>query len=77
MVKTCGIEHLHFYEMLSSDDGKCQLAFLISEVCRMLQIVSKIGAIYGNLRLENILLKFNLSKYKIEGVKFLNFGSVV
>lgn len=62
MVKICDIKHLSFYEMLSEEEGKSQLAFLISEICKMLQIVYKVGAIYGNLRIENILLKMNITK---------------
>ena len=37
-------------------------------------MTEKIGAMYGNLRAENILLKLNEAKNKVECVKFLNFG---
>ena len=32
---------------------------------------------YGNLRAENIMIKFDLAKSKIEQIKFLSFGSIV
>ena len=31
---------------------------------------------YGNLRVENILLKLNSNQTKIEDIKFLNFSSL-
>lgn len=32
---------------------------------------------YGNLRLENILIKLNDAQSKIEDVKFINFGNII
>lgn len=35
------------------------------------------GAVYGNLRIENILVKLDTAKTKVEGIKFLNVGNVI
>lgn len=43
----------------------------------MLQLVENTGAIYGNLRAENILLKMSGDMKKVEKLKFLNFGHLV
>lgn len=39
--------------------------------------IADTGAMYGNLRTENIVIKLSRDKKKIEGVKFLNFGHLV
>ena len=77
MVKKYEITHSVFYHMLSSDGGKTHLAHIIKTVCELLKKVVDIGMIYGNLRLENILVKLNQKHTKIEHIAFIGFGSVV
>lgn len=43
----------------------------------LLKAVSSIGAMYSNLRTENIMIKLNAAKDKIEDVKFMSFGYLV
>ena len=40
-------------------------------------MVFKIGAVYGNLRIENLLIKMSKDQTKIKAVKFLHFGHLV
>ena len=43
----------------------------------MIKSIADIGLMYGNLRTENVLLKFNKQMNNIQKVKFINFGTVV
>ena len=56
MVKNYKIEHSIFYEMLKSELGTEKLAYLIHTISFLLNKVADIGALYGNLRTENIIL---------------------
>lgn len=76
-IKTYTVNHSAFYEMLRRDTGKTQLANLIQKICELLGNIANIGALYGNLRAENTLLKLDEEMTKIEYVKFLGFGSLV
>lgn len=49
----------------------------MDSVCELLKCISAIGAIYANLRTENIMIKLNAAKDKIEEIKFMNFGYMV
>ena len=40
-------------------------------------MVARVGAIYGNLRVENIVIKIDKTKKTILSTKFLNFGSLI
>ena len=55
-MKNFKVEHGLFYELLQSETGKSNLAYLVSQICYLLKKVSDIGATYGNLRLENIII---------------------
>lgn len=75
-IKKYSIDHSSFYQILMKDHGKEILASLIYKTCSFLKNVSESGAIYGNLRSENLLIKFNNTRTKIERIKFLCFGHV-
>lgn len=53
------------------------LAQIIQITCHFLKNVADAGAVYGNLRIENILVKLDTAKTKVEGIKFLNVGHVI
>ena len=40
-------------------------------------MVARVGAIYGNLRVENIVIKIDKTKKTILSTKFLNFGCLI
>ena len=75
LAKTYELKHSTFYEMLSRSDGMKQLALLMTRISRFLKAFVDIGAIYGNLRTENILIKLS-RKNTIENVKFLRSAKV-
>ena len=53
------------------------MATLIVKICTLLKSISDIGAMYGNLRAENILIELTPNKTKIKNVKFLNFVHLI
>lgn len=59
------------------ENGKIHLAKIIQTICELLKMIADIGAMYGNLRIENIIIKLDRSKKKILSVKFLGFGSLI
>lgn len=59
------------------DHGKVHLVNIINTICELLKTIADIGAIYGNLRIENIIIKLNHTATKILSVKFLGFGSII
>lgn len=75
VTKIYELQHSIFFKMLSKDDGKYQLAKLITYMCSLLKGVADIGAIYGNLRTENVLIKLGKDD-DIESVKFINFHTL-
>lgn len=77
VVKNYQLEHHTFYHILSQADGKKQLGNLIIEICTLLKNIADTGAMYGNLRTENIIIKMSRDNKKIEGVKFINFGHLI
>lgn len=70
------VEHGDFYNVLCKYNGIKHLATLIHKVCLFLAKLKEIGLIYGNLRPENIVIKFDKYKSRIERVKFIDFGCV-
>ena len=46
------------------------------KICVFLTKLTEMGVLYGNLRPENILIKFDKYKSRIEQVKFIDFGCV-
>ena len=60
------VEHGDFYSMLSRNKGVKHLATLIHKVCMFIKKMNELGLIYGNLRPENILIKFDKFKSRIE-----------
>ena len=50
---------------------------MVQSICRFLKSISDIGALYGNLRTENILLMLNRQQTKIISMKYLSFGTLV
>lgn len=76
-VQTYQVEHSIFYEMISKEDGKKQLANMIKTICELLENISNIGTMYANLRLENIVIRIDENKTRIEGMKFLSFGHLI
>lgn len=65
VVKNYEIEHSTFYHMLQQENGKMHLAIIIEKVCELLKIIADIGALFGSLRIENIIIKLDLRKQKI------------
>lgn len=47
------------------------------KICTLLKNIAHIGAMYGNLRTENILIKLSPNKKQIKNVKFLQFGHLI
>ena len=67
VVKNYQLEHTDFYRILNQGkDGKAQLANLILQICVLLKNIADTGAMYGNLRTENIIIKMSRDKKKIE-----------
>jgi len=62
--------------MLKTESGKEKLAYLIHKISFFLNKVADIGALYGNLRTENIILILDKQQSKILDVRFLGFGSI-
>ena len=62
--------------MLKSESGKEKLAYLIHTISFLLNKVADIGALYGNLRTENIILILDKQNTKILDIRFLGFGSI-
>lgn len=61
--------------MLQRNKGTKHLATLMLKICQFLQKLREIDMVYGNLRPENILIKFDRFKSRIESIKLLDFGS--
>ena len=77
VVKNYLVNHSTFYNMITKDAaGKMHIAQVTSTVCELLQTIANIGMIYGNLRLENIVLKLDRKHENIERIRFLGFGSL-
>lgn len=70
------VEHGEFYNMLTKYKGIKHLATLMHKICVFLTKLTEMGVLYGNLRPENILIKFDKYKSRIEQVKFIDFGCV-
>lgn len=77
VVKTYSLDHACFFDILNQQDGRKYLAYLIYTICSLLKNIADIGAMYGNVRTENIMIKLDLAKTKIESIKFLSFGHIV
>lgn len=75
--KQYDIEHNGFYNMLVEDNGLKHLAKLIQSICYFLDQIADMRMIYGNIKPENIMIKFDEKNEKIENVKFINFGAVI
>ena len=58
-VKNYEVQHAKFFELLAEKDGKRHLANLMKTTCELLRKIEDIGAMYANLRPENIILMFN------------------
>ena len=71
------VTHGQLFQLLTGPDGLSNLASLIKMICNFLNIIHEMGMNYGNLRSENILLKFSLDGSRIESIKFINFGYVL
>ena len=56
-MKHYDLNHGKFYEILEHDNGKQHLALIIQTACKLIQTISEIGAMHGNIRLENIMIK--------------------
>ena len=69
------VRHGFFYDILLGEDGMKNLAFLISKIAHFLHKIQSIGYFYGNVRLENIFVKFDDKKTRILDVKFVNLGT--
>lgn len=52
------ITHGKLYEILKGPDGKQNLAKLVGLLCQFLSKMHQLGMSYGNLRSENIMIKF-------------------
>lgn len=69
------IEHGPFYKTITQDEqGLSHLAWLVRMLCQFLKTLHELGINYGNLRAENILVKFGAGNKKIESIKLINFG---
>ena len=53
------------------------MARLMKTICELLKTIADIGMIYGNLRLENIVIKLDRKLTTIERIRFLGFGSII
>lgn len=59
-------------------DGKRHLALLLRSACDFLKNIEDIGAMYANLRTENVIIMFDgPAKNDIVGIKFLNLGHMI
>lgn len=63
--------------MLQKANGKMHLAIIIQKTCELLKIIADIGAMFGSLKVENIIIKLDLRKQNILSVKFIGLGSIV
>lgn len=52
------------------------MAFLIHSICFLLQKISNVGGLYGNLRIENIIITLDQTKSIIKHVRFLGFECI-
>ena len=68
------VEHGEFYTMLCKYKGMKHLATLIHKICQFLKKLDDKGLVYGNLRAENIMVKFDRYRSRIEQIRFLDFG---
>ena len=62
--------------MLLEEDGNVHLAVIINTICELLKVIADIGAMYGNLRCENVIIKLDKGMKSIISVKFLSFGTL-
>ena len=62
--------------MLCKYKGIKHLATLVFKICLFLKKMDQNGLAYANLRVENMLVRFDKYKSRIEQVKFIDFGSV-
>lgn len=53
------------------------LAQFVLKACQLLKCVADVGAMFGNVRTENILFKLSIDGQRIEGYKFMSFGPVI
>lgn len=71
------IDHGDFYKTITQGPtGLSNLAWLIRMLCQFLKTLHEQGINYGNLRSENILIKFAPNGKKIESLKLINFGHI-
>ena len=66
VVKNYEIQHEWFYKILSGENGKANLALIIDSICDVLKMIADIGAMYGNLRVENLIIKMDNAKSTIK-----------
>ena len=62
--------------LLKTESGKEKLAYLIHKISFFLNKVADIGALYGNLRTDNIILILDTKQTNIIDVRFLGFGNI-
>ena len=74
------LNHGKFYKIFSEEDedgyktfGKTNVSLLISHICLLLKATNNIGAMFGNLRLENIIVMMDRSKRLILKIGFIGF----
>ena len=53
--------------------GKSNISFIIKRISNLLVAVNEIGAIHGNLRLDNIIVIFDKAKEQIVKIGFTGF----
>ena len=72
------IYHSVFFKITNDEeDGKRHLANMIKLVCELIQKLTDIGVMYGNLRTENLMIKLCPNHENIEDIKFLSFCNMV
>lgn len=71
------VTHGKFYKLIQGTNGLSHLAWLIRMLCQFLKTVREMGINYGNLRAENVLIKFARDGKRIESIKLINFGCVL
>lgn len=74
------LNHGKFYEIFSAKDdygsetyGKANISMLIFYICQLLKATNNMSTMYGNLRLENIIVMLDRSKRLILKIGFIGF----
>lgn len=62
---------------MTQPNAKRQLALFIEKVSGFLKLLEEMGVIFANIRLENIIIKYNSARTEIENIRFLNFGHLI